>query len=57
MFDFVKDRYIILLKEDKVTYIEQLVDQSDSELNGEKSSYQREMQKIKQRLDELNTAL
>ena len=51
------NRHIILSKEDKAAYIEQLVNQSDSELNGEKSSYQKEMQKIKQRLDELGIVL
>lgn len=51
------NRHIVLSKEDKTEYIEQLVNQSDSELNGEKSSYQREMQKIKQRLDELGIVL
>lgn len=38
-------------------YIERLVSRSDSEIHGEKASYQKEMQKTKQRLDELNIIL
>lgn len=51
------NRHITLSKEDKAEYIEQLINRSDSELNGEKASYQKELQKIKQRLDELNVIL
>ena len=51
------NRHITLSKEDKTAYIEQLINRSDSELNGEKASYQKELQKIKQRLDELNVIL
>ena len=51
------NRHITLSKEDKAAYIEQLINRSDSELNGEKASYQKELQKIKQRLDELNVIL
>ena len=51
------NRHITLSSEDKERYIAHLIKQSDSELNGEKSSYQKELQKIKQRLDELNVIL
>lgn len=51
------NRHIALSNEDKERYIAHLIRQSDSELNGEKSSYQKEMQKIKQCLDEVNTIL
>lgn len=51
------NRHITLSKEDKAAYIEQLINRSDSELSGEKASYQKELQKIKQRLDELNVIL
>lgn len=51
------NRHIVLSSEDKEQYIEHLIKQSDGELNGEKSSYKKEMQKINQRLDELNIIL
>ena len=51
------NNHIRLSKDDKSAYIDYLVRQSDSELNGEKISYQKELQKIKQRLDEINTIL
>lgn len=51
------NRHITLSKEDKAAYIEQLINRSDNELNGEKASYQKEMQKIRQRLDELDVIL
>lgn len=51
------NRHITLSKEDKAAYIEQLINRSDSELNDEKASYQKELQKIKQRLNELNIIL
>ena len=51
------NRHIRLSNENKAAYIEQLVNQSDSRLSGEKSSLQKELQRIKQRLDELNIIL
>lgn len=51
------NRHIALSSEDRSSYIERLVNRSDSEIHGEKASYQKEMQKIKQRLDELNIIL
>ena len=51
------NRHIALSGEDKERYIVHLIKQSDSEWNGEKSSYQKEMQKIRQRLDELDVIL
>ncbi len=51
------NRHITLSNRDKEQYISYLIKQSDSELNGEKTSYQKELQKIKQRLNEINTIL
>lgn len=51
------NRHIRLSNKDKDSYIDSLIRQSDSKLNGEKSSLQRELQRIKQRLDELNVIL
>ena len=51
------NNHIQLSKDDKAAYIDYLVRKSDSELNGEKSVYQKELQNIKQRLDEINTIL
>lgn len=51
------NRHIVLSSNDKAMYIEHLINQSDSELNSEKSSYQKELQKIQQRLDELDIVL
>ena len=51
------NHHILLSKKDKNAYIQQLVYQSDSKLNGEKISYQKEMNKISQRLDEINVLL
>ncbi len=51
------NHHILLSKKDKNAYIQQLVCQSDSKLNGEKILYQKEMNKISQRLDELNVLL
>ena len=51
------NRHIALSSKDKEQYIAYLIKQSDSELNGEKTSYQKELQKIKQRLNEINTIL
>lgn len=51
------NRHIVLSGVDKERYIAHLIKQSDSELNGEKSSYQKKMQKIRQRLDELDVIL
>lgn len=51
------NRHIRLSNKDKDSYIDSLIRQTDSKLNGEKSSLQRELQKIKQRLDELNVIL
>lgn len=51
------NRHIALSNEDKGKYISYLIEQSNRGINGEKSSYQKEMQKIQQRLDELNVIL
>lgn len=51
------NRHIALSNNDKEKYIAYLIKQADSGINGEKSSYQKEIQKIQQRLDELNVIL
>lgn len=51
------NRHISLSNKDKEKYIAHLIEQSNSGLNGEKSACQKEMQKIQQRLDELNIIL
>lgn len=51
------NRHIALSNEDKEKYIAYLIEQSNSGINGEKYSYQKEMQKIQNRLDELNVIL
>jgi len=51
------NHHILLSNKDKNAYIQQLIYQSDSKLNGEKTLYQKEMNKINQRLEELNVIL
>ena len=51
------NRHITLSNRDKEQYISYLIKQSDSELNGEKSAVQKELQNIKQRLGEISTIL
>lgn len=51
------NRHIALSSKDRSSYIERLINRSDSQIHGEKTSYQKEMQKTNQRLDELNIIL
>ena len=51
------NRHITLSNRDVEQYISYLIKQSDSELNGEKSTHQKELQNIKQRLGEIGTIL
>ena len=51
------NRHIALSSNDRSLYIERFINRSDSQIHDEKTSYQKEMQKTKQRLDELNIIL
>ena len=54
------NRHISFSQKDKSTYIQQLINlinQTNSSLNDEKSSHQKELNNISQRLEELNTIL
>ena len=51
------NRHISFSQKDKSAYIQQLVNQANNSLNDEKNSYQKELNNISQRLEELNTIL
>ena len=51
------NRHISFSQKDKSAYIQQLVNQTNNSLNDEKNSYQKELNNISQRLEELNTIL
>ncbi len=51
------NKHISFSQKDKSAYIQQLVNQANNNLNGEKNAYQKELNNISQRLEELNTIL